>query len=84
MSKQIIDSTEVLLLTFNDIYEFGPSSDHIGGLAELETLIKHEKKKCKNVLTTFNGDLLVVETLAPKYKGSHIIEVLNQMSSKSL
>jgi 2',3'-cyclic-nucleotide 2'-phosphodiesterase (5'-nucleotidase family) len=78
--KNVIHCTELNILTFNDIYELCANSEGLGGLAEMETLIQSEKKKRKNVFATLNGDFLVVTTLAQKYKGEHMVDILNTMS----
>jgi 2',3'-cyclic-nucleotide 2'-phosphodiesterase (5'-nucleotidase family) len=51
----------------------------VGGLSQLCTLIKIEKNKTKNCIVTLNGDFLSASVLAYKYKGSHMIDILNKM-----
>lgn len=67
------------MLTVNDIYEIEPNESGIGGLAELSTLIKKEKKDLKDVIVTLNGDFLSASSLAVKLKGSHMIDIFNTM-----
>jgi 2',3'-cyclic-nucleotide 2'-phosphodiesterase (5'-nucleotidase family) len=82
MSIETVASTDLTILTFNDVYDFNPDHEGLGGLSELQTIIEKEKQKNKNVITTLNGDFLEVLSISSIYKGSHAIDVLNAMSSK--
>lgn len=53
----------------------------VGGLAQISTLIKNEKLKSKNCIVTLNGDFLSASSLAMKYKGKHMTEILSKMPS---
>jgi hypothetical protein len=64
----------------NDVYEISKNEDGLGGLAELCTIIKQQKEE-KNCLVTLNGDFLSASLLAAKFKGSHIIDILNTIPS---
>ena len=86
MSKttDVLASTEITILTFNDVYDFNSDHEGLGGLSELQTIIEKEKKKEKNVICCLNGDFLEVSSLASIYKGSHMIDIFNEMSSKKI
>ena len=52
-------------------------------MAELNTLLKKELKKAPyETIVTLNGDFLSASALAQKFKGKHMIDILNTMPCK--
>nr|CAG4710815.1 unnamed protein product [Naegleria fowleri] len=76
---ETVNFTNITLLMVNDVYEMLPDDKGVGGLAELSTMIDNEKSKSRFAIATLNGDFLSASTLAEKYKGAHMIDVVNQM-----
>jgi 2',3'-cyclic-nucleotide 2'-phosphodiesterase (5'-nucleotidase family) len=67
------------ILTVNDVYELEKNEFGVGGMAELNTMIKEKKKHLKDCIVTLNGDFLSASALAIKLKGTHMIDILNTM-----
>lgn len=72
------ESRKLTFLHINDIYEFLPG-DNRGGLAELKTLIKEERRRSPDALVTFAGDLLSPSVASSVTQGSHMIDFFNRM-----
>eukprot|EP00817_Percolomonadidae_sp_ATCC50343_P001413 CAMPEP_0117423048 /NCGR_PEP_ID=MMETSP0758-20121206/3767_1 /TAXON_ID=63605 /ORGANISM="Percolomonas cosmopolitus, Strain AE-1 (ATCC 50343)" /LENGTH=491 /DNA_ID=CAMNT_0005206037 /DNA_START=104 /DNA_END=1579 /DNA_ORIENTATION=- len=66
-------------MMFNDVYEITPDFAGNGGLAEMSTMIKEEKKKDPNSIAVFPGDFMSASQLAVKHKGGHAIDIFNEM-----
>lgn len=69
---------KLTILHFNDNYEISPK-DHKGGLAEMLTVLKQQRAKHKNTITTVAGDFLSPSLLSGMTKGKHMIEIFNLM-----
>ncbi|MBF0269563.1 MAG: 5'-nucleotidase C-terminal domain-containing protein [Alphaproteobacteria bacterium] len=76
--EAMAESKKITFLHVNDIYEFLPG-DSRGGLAELKTLIKDEKRRNPSAMVTFSGDLLSPSVASSVTQGSHMIEFFNRM-----
>ncbi|CAK0768344.1 5'-nucleotidase [uncultured Gammaproteobacteria bacterium] len=70
------DSQRLTFLHVNDVYEIMPR-DGIGGLAELQTLVRKERSAATHSLFTFGGDLLSPSLLSGLTRGAHLIEFMN-------
>ena len=68
--------TKITFLHTNDIYEISPSGGE-GGLAEVMTLIRAERKASPNSITTFGGDLISPSVMSGLTKGAQMIEIMN-------
>ncbi len=69
-------SAELTLLHVNDVYEVSAQRGE-GGLAELMTLLKAERAKAQNHLTTLGGDLISPSVMSGLTKGTQMIELMN-------
>ncbi len=80
-SHEVRTECNFTILFANDIYEIAPDEHGVGGLAELNSLITHEKQKTphSNFITAINGDLLSASSLAVKHKGYHMVDIMNTM-----
>ncbi len=67
------------ILTFNDVYDIHPKPSKMGGFAKLQSMLKKERMKLKNHITTMNGDFLFPSILSTFDKGKHRIELFNAM-----
>lgn len=67
---------ELTLLHVNDVYEISPKEGK-GGLAELMTLLRAERARSPNTITTFGGDLLSPSVMSGLFKGEQMIDVIN-------
>jgi len=71
-----LQAAELTILHLNDVYEISPKGGK-GGLAEVTTLIKKERARAKNTLTTFGGDLLSPSVMSGLTKGAQMVELFN-------
>ncbi len=71
-------SAKVTFLHVNDVYEISPKRG-IGGLAELMTLLKAERAKAENSITTLGGDLISPSVMSGVTKGAQMITVMNAL-----
>ncbi len=69
-------SAELTLMHVNDVYEVSAQRGE-GGLAELMTLLKAERAKAQNHLTTLGGDLISPSVMSGLTKGTQMIELMN-------
>eukprot|EP01080_Neovahlkampfia_damariscottae_P007894 gene7894-12362_t len=75
-----IQRSNFTLFSVNDVYEVEKDKFGVGGMAELNTLLKKELKKAPyQTIVTLNGDFLSASALAQKFKGKHMIDILNTM-----
>ncbi len=68
-------------LTFlhvNDVYEIWPRRG-VGGLANLATLLKRERKRAPNSIMTLGGDLISPSLLSSITRGKHMIRFMNRL-----
>ncbi|WP_316977155.1 bifunctional metallophosphatase/5'-nucleotidase [Shumkonia mesophila] len=70
------EPTRITFLHTNDVYEMSPKQG-IGGLAELMTLVRAERTRNANSITTFGGDLISPSMSSSVTKGAHMIELMN-------
>lgn len=70
------EPTRITILHINDVYEISPK-DGIGGLAELMTLVRAERARNPDSITTFGGDLISPSVLSGVTKGRPMIELMN-------
>lgn len=70
------DGQTVTFLHFNDIYEISPREGR-GGFAPLMTLLKAERAKASQSITTFGGDLLSPSLLSGVLKGAQMVDLMN-------
>ena len=75
---------ELIRVTFlhvNDIYEHSPR-DGLGGLAELGTLLEHERAAAPGpVFTTLGGDLISPSLASSVTRGAHMIGIFNALGT---
>jgi len=69
-------SARLTLLHINDVYEISAKGGK-GGLAELMTLLRAERAKAENHLTTLGGDLISPSVMSGLTKGAQMIELMN-------
>ncbi len=67
---------ELTLLHVNDVYEISQKRGK-GGLAELMTLLRAERARAANHLTTLGGDLISPSVMSGLTKGAQMIELMN-------
>ena len=67
---------ELTLLHINDVYEISPKRGK-GGMAQLMTLLKQERARAANSLTTLGGDLISPSLLSGITQGAQMIELMN-------
>ena len=66
----------VTFLHLNDIYEISPKQGR-GGFAPLMTLLKQERAKAPQAITTLGGDLIASSMMSGITKGTQMIELMN-------
>ena len=66
----------ITLLHCNDVYEIAAAEGR-GGFAPFMTLLRAERAKHPNTITTFGGDLLSPSILSGLSKGAQMIELTN-------
>jgi len=66
------------ILHINDVYELSPKRGH-GGLAQLMTLLKRERARATNSITTLGGDLISPSVMSGLTKGTQMIEMMNAL-----
>ncbi len=66
----------ITLLHLGDLSEISPD-DGIGGAAEVMTLLRSERERNTNAITTFGGDLISPSLLSGITKGEHMIDITN-------
>ncbi len=66
---------ELTLLHLNDVYEISPQRGK-GGMAPLMTLLKAERARAANSITTLGGDLISPSLLSGMTQGSQMIELM--------
>ncbi|MBI4375966.1 MAG: bifunctional metallophosphatase/5'-nucleotidase [Elusimicrobia bacterium] len=65
-------------LTFNDTYELEPQ-DGKGGMAEMATVLKAERAKARNHLTTVNGDFISPSMMSSFFKGAQMVDLFDEI-----
>ncbi|MBI3710052.1 MAG: bifunctional metallophosphatase/5'-nucleotidase [Proteobacteria bacterium] len=70
----LAQATKLTILHLNDVYEIAPIGNK-GGFAQVMTLLKQERGKAANHITTFGGDLISPSILSGMTKGSQMIEL---------
>ncbi|KAL9641425.1 hypothetical protein ABK040_013354 [Willaertia magna] len=76
---ETINKTVFTILMVNDVYEMVADDAGVGGLAELATMIELEKVKARNCIATLNGDFMSASSLAAKYLGGHMVDIMNHI-----
>ena len=66
----------VTFLHSNDVYEMAPK-DGAGGFAPFMTLLRAERARNPNTVTTFGGDLLSPSLLSGLTRGAQMVELMN-------
>lgn len=66
----------VTFLHLNDVYEISPKQGR-GGFAPLMTLLKQERAKAPDAITTLGGDLVGSSMMSGITKGAQMIELVN-------
>ena len=69
-------SANLTVLHVNDVYEISAKRGK-GGLAELATLLRRERARADNHLTTLGGDLISPSVMSGLTKGTQMIELMN-------
>ena len=72
----LAQTVELTILHVNDVYKISPSRGK-GGLAELMTLLRVERARAENHLTTLGGDLISPSVMSGLTKGAQMIELMN-------
>ena len=68
----------ITLLHSNDVYQIAPVKGQ-GGFAPFMTLLRAERARNANTITTFGGDLLSPSILSGLSKGAQMIELTNAL-----
>jgi 5'-nucleotidase / UDP-sugar diphosphatase len=74
----LAQNAKVTLLHVNDVYEISPVKGQ-GGLAELMTLLRHERREHANTITTVSGDFLSPSILSGITKGAQMVTLFNAL-----
>jgi 5'-nucleotidase / UDP-sugar diphosphatase len=74
----LAEAARITLLHTNDVYEIMPVGGQ-GGLAELGTLLKQERARNADSITTFGGDLISPSVLSGLTKGTQMIDLCNRL-----
>ncbi|MFO1035216.1 MAG: 5'-nucleotidase C-terminal domain-containing protein [Geminicoccaceae bacterium] len=74
------EPTTVTFLHTNDLYEIAPMKGQ-GGFAPLMTLLREERARNPNTVTTFGGDLLSPSLLSGMTNGEQMIELSNAVGT---
>ncbi|CAI5728521.1 unnamed protein product [Hyaloperonospora brassicae] len=75
-------SAKIVFLSVNDVYDMVPNAHGHGGIAEFATLLEQQKALLPNdvtLLVTLNGDFLSGSEMAERFKGAHMIELMNHL-----
>jgi 5'-nucleotidase/UDP-sugar diphosphatase len=72
----LAQSANLTLLHVNDVYQISPQRG-TGGLAELMTLLKQERARAENHMTTLGGDLLSPSVMSGLKKGEQMVALMN-------
>ena len=70
------EQARLTLLHVNDVYQISPQRG-AGGLAELMTLLKRERARAENHLTTLGGDLISPSVMSGLTEGAQMIALMN-------
>src|ERR1041384_5111031 len=68
----------VTFLHCNDVYEIAPVNGQ-GGFAQSMTLLRQERTRNPNSVTTFGGDLISPSVLSGLTKGEQMIELMGDI-----
>ena len=68
--------TKLTFLHLNDVYEISPKQG-IGGFAPLMTLLRQERARAPEAITTLGGDLVGSSMMSGITKGAQMIELTN-------
>ncbi|WP_373085403.1 bifunctional UDP-sugar hydrolase/5'-nucleotidase [Sneathiella sp.] len=74
------DPTKITFLHTNDIYHTSGINGN-GGFAELATLMKAERERSPNIVTTFGGDLISPSIMSGLSKGKEMIALVNMIET---
>ncbi|KAG3108537.1 hypothetical protein PI124_g11970 [Phytophthora idaei] len=75
-------SAKIVILSVNDVYDMVPNEHGHGGIAEFATLLERQKASLPEdvtLLVTLNGDFLSGSEMAERFKGAHMIELMNHL-----
>jgi 5'-nucleotidase / UDP-sugar diphosphatase len=72
----VAESAKISFLHINDVYEFAAKRG-VGGMAELQTLLKAERAKGHVTVTTLGGDLISPSVMSGLTKGTQMISMMN-------
>ncbi|ETO77072.1 hypothetical protein F444_07683 [Phytophthora nicotianae P1976] len=75
-------SAKIVILSVNDVYDMVPNEHGHGGIAEFATLLERQKAALPEdvtLLVTLNGDFLSGSEMAERFKGAHMIELMNHL-----
>ncbi len=79
ISPVFADSTKFRIVYVSKMPEIDTTSDDIGGLPELGTLLKESRKLYQHVLFLHGGDSLAPSAMSSFDFGSHMIDILNSL-----
>lgn len=71
--------TRITFLHFNDTYRVWPLRG-VGGMANMATLLRFERARAEDAITTHGGDFLSPSTFSSVTKGAHMVELMNRMA----
>ncbi len=75
-ASAVAQTETVTFLHLNDVYEISPKQGR-GGFAPLMTLLRQERAKTGQVITTLGGDLIGSSMMSGITKGTQMIELMN-------
>jgi len=77
--KAAEQSTRITFLHFNDTYRVWPHHG-VGGMANMATLLRYERARAGDAITTHGGDFLSPSVYSSVTKGAHMVELMNRMA----
>ena len=75
VGSAVAESAKISFLHINDVYEFAAKRG-VGGMAELQTLLKAERAKGHMTVTTLGGDLISPSVMSGLTKGTQMISMM--------
>ncbi len=74
----LAQTANLTILHVNDVYQISPQRG-AGGLAELATLLKRERARAENHITTLGGDLISPSVMSGLTQGAQMVTLMNEI-----
>eukprot|EP00644_Phytophthora_capsici_P003181 jgi/Phyca11/504342/fgenesh2_kg.PHYCAscaffold_7_\ len=75
-------TAKIVIFSVNDVYDMVPNEHGHGGIAEFATLLERQKAALPEdvtLLVTLNGDFLSGSEMGERFKGAHMIDLMNHL-----